>query len=316
VRTGFHVGLDADDELLPGRVDRLVAMLTRRDDAAVAVDDAEIAGVDGAIRVATVPEFVRVDASPVRLLERNYLAAPGAVAFRTAAARSLGYDVTLHGAEDVDILLRAVAERCRFAWVGGPGYRVHSTPASHSRDVARQRGMVARSLAKHSYVTVARLYAAAGYDRTVTAWALISLAIFREDYVEALRFVGDAAAVAHHPDAVLEVDGPCSRPESWRIAFHTGTLLALLDRPEALPWLRQAERLSPSAEGANNLGVALARTGDIGGARRLFNIALVRYPGFLHARENLDAAVPSCITSHPLRRHATRDDYHLMRATA
>jgi hypothetical protein len=316
VQTDLHVGLDADDELLPGRVDRMVGTFMRREDASVAVDDAEIAGPNGARRTATVPGFVRADAWPVRLFERNYLPAPGAVGFRTAAARSLGYDVTLHGAEDVDILLRAVAERCRFAWIGHTGYRVHATAGSHSRHVERQRQMVSRTLAKHSYAAVARFYAEAGHGRAVTAWALTSMATFRSDYAEALGFVGDAAAVAHRPDAVLEADGPCARPESWRVAFHTGTLLALLGQPDALPWLRQAERLCPTAEGANNLGVVLARAGDAAGAHQRFIAAIAHYPGFVDAHENLDAANPSRITSHPLRRHTTRNDYQPLTATA
>jgi hypothetical protein len=316
VRTELHVGLDADDELLPGRVDRMVATMTRRDDASVVVDEAEIAESGGAVRVAPIPGFIRAEAWPVRLFERNYLPAPGAVGFRTAAARALGYDVTLHGAEDVDILLRAVADRCRFAWVRGRGYRIHATPASHSRQVARQRQMVARALAKHSYGSVARFYGAAGHGRAVTAWALASMAVFRGDYVEALGFVSEAGAVAHHPDAVLEADGPCRRPEAWRVAFHTGTLLALLDRAGAVPWLRRAEQLCPTAEGANNLGVALARAGDAAHARHCFGAALTRYPGFLDARENLDAVTPSRITTHPLRQHTVRDDYQPLLATA
>jgi len=310
VRTPVIVWLDADDELLPGRIDRLVRALEGAD---IAADGTEV--VDGAsgrhVAVAPIPSFLRRTAIPARLFERNYLPGPGVVGMRADVARDLGYDVELHGSEDVDLLLRAVASRRRFALLPDIGYRVFTYPQSHSRHLARQRRMYRASLAKHTYAQVQAFYREAGHDERATAWGAASMATFRGDYAQALAFVDEAAAFARaDPMEIAEADGPWPYPEAWRVAFHRGTLQLLLDRPvEAVASLNEAEQFLPSAEGANNLGVAVARLGARQAARANFTLALSRLPDFADARINMDAAHPDRITSHPLRTHPARMDY-------
>lgn len=308
VRTEIHAGLAAGDEWLPRRMDRLAAAM--RDGAAVAVDEAEVVNRYGVTRPAPIPSFVTDTPLPVRLFERNYLPAPGAVALRTGAVRALGYDAALDGAEDVDLLLRAVAARLPFCWTGERGYRLHAGDERGPADPDRQRRLLGRSLSKHSYESIGALFAEAGCDQNVMAWAMASMALFRGDHLQALGFVAHVAGSTTDLFSILEPDGPCPLPEAWRIEFHAGTLLALLGQDgEAAPLLEQAEQLRATAEGANNLGVVVARLGDRDRARRLFDLALHRSPGYPDARLNLASASPARLTTHPLRRHADRDGY-------
>jgi glycosyltransferase involved in cell wall biosynthesis len=304
----FAVWLDADDELLPGRAARLVGSLQRAG-AHIAADAVEL--VDGAsgarLGEAPIPDFLK--AAPVRLFERNYLPGSGVIAVRTDFAQRIGYDHALHGPEDVDFLLRGLTAGARFSFVDEPGYRVYAYPGSLSRNLAAQRRMYATLLRKHAYDDVRALYRRAGCLQPTSAWALASMAIFREEYATALEFVEEAAAGAD-PCEVLEPDGPCPRPERWRVDFHTGSLRLLMDDPEgAASRLAAAESRTPTAEGANNLGVARARLGDPAGARACFEAALQRFAGYADARVNLGSRTPDRITTHPLRVHRARADY-------
>ncbi len=315
LETPRGVWLDADDEMLPDRAWRLMRQLDTGTD--FVADGVEIVDTDGATRTLPLPAFLRDSRAAVRLFERNYLPGIGVTAFRTDAARAIGYDATLHGAEDVDLVLRAVAGGARFAFVAAPGYRIHASPVSLSRDRDNQRAMYARVLRKHSYADVRRLYEAAGYDARVTVWGLVSMAIFRQEFDVAWQVLEEVGTLVTDPAVVLEPDGPCTAPEGWRLAFHRGTLALLQDQiAVAAEALAEAERLHPTAEGANNLGVVLGRLDRLDDARGWFQTSLARFSAGRDAADNLAAACPDRIITHPLRRFGARLDYPAVPASA
>ena len=126
----------------------------------------------------------------------------------------------------------------------------------------------------------------------------------------ALEFVSQAESLVSDSNEILEPSGPCPMPEGWRVAFFRGSAMLMTESwPQAEFWLDQAERLQPTAEGANNLGVVTARKGKRPQAQRLFMRSLDRFPEYSDARANRDAEMPSRITLHPLRREPTRGDY-------
>jgi tetratricopeptide (TPR) repeat protein len=311
VRTPFAVWLDADDELLPGRVDRLIrAMKDMGTD--LAFDSLEL--VDGQSGVFQrnwmIPDLLCRPPYLYSLFGRNLLPGVGQVAFRTEVARMVQYDPEMHGTEDTDIVLRALAVGARVSLVSEVGYRMHTYPASVSRSLGRQRDMYRKVLLKYDYADVKRMLLEAGANKSITAWTLVSMAIFREEYPSALVFLEEAANCLHNPRRILEPDGICPLPEGWRLAYHRGTLNLLLGNIQAArQHLAQAERLYPTAEGANNLGVALALSGDTENGRICFYLALSIKPDYLDARLNLESETPSRITSHPLRHQPARDDY-------
>jgi len=84
----------------------------------------------------------------------------------------------------------------------------------------------------------------------------------------------------------------------------------LLGSGEALEPLVEAEKMRPAPEGANNLGVALHRLGRELDAEEQFRLASQRLPGYRDALLNWRSGKSSkLITTHPLRSHASRDQY-------
>jgi len=311
IESEFGVWLDADDELLPGRVERLVGAMMR-ESSDFAGDGLEwVDGETGASRGhLPIPEFLFGRHPLARQFERNYLPGPGVLGFRAQAARRLGYDVSLHGAEDVDLILRAVASDSRFSLIPEVGYRAHAYPDSLSRRLQSQRDSYRMCLRKHDYAAVRELFIQAGYSARIAAWGLLSMAVFREEYAAAMSFLSEAAAPAADPGEILEPEGPDPYPEGWRIDFWRGTLLALQgESTEALACLESAEKRRPSAEGANNLGVVLARLNRGEEAQRWFQVSLERFPAFADAAANRRSPRPDRITTHPLRSRASRNEY-------
>lgn len=288
VRTPFGVWLDADDEFLPGRLERLCARLSAPG-AAIASDGVDLHdGETGTwLRRLPIPGFLLRDRLGSRLFERNYLPAIGPVGFRTERIRTLGYDASLHGAEDVDLALRVVASGLRVELVAEIGYRQFAYPTSVSRDRDNQRRMYGRALAKHQYGAVRKLLLDAGWSDAVAAWSLVSMATFREEWDHALDFLSDAERLGGADGRVLEPDGPTTRSEQWRVAFHRGTLESLHGRAgQAVEWLRRANALLPTPEGENNLGVVQRLLGRSFEARGCFERALAISPGYDDAARN------------------------------
>lgn len=312
VTTPYAAWLDADDEWVAGRAERLVAALQQGVD--VVADGIEL--YDGRtgqlLRRMSAPPFLQREITPVRLFERNYLAGDTQVGFRVATLRAAGgYDPAVYGPESFDLLLRAIARGATFAWLPQTGYRMYAYAGSVSRDLPGLRAAGVLALRKHTYDHVRQLCLKAGYTPRVAEWVLVSMALFRDDPEAARSFLDAAAPKSCDPDEVLEPDGPLPLPEGWRRAFFRGTIDLLLraSSAKAARDLQMAEDRQPSAETANNLGVAHRRLGQESQARALFTEALRRFPEYLDARQNLSASEAECITTHPFRRHAVRFEY-------
>lgn len=259
-----------------------------------------------------VPSFLRREEVPARLFERNHLPGDSQIGFRVAAFRAAGgYDSGVFGAESFDVLLRAVARGARFSYGDVSGYRMFAYPDSVSRNLVRQRASLAAALKKHKYDDVRRKCLAAGEPARVAGWVLVSMALFRNEPEAALRFLEEASPAEADPDEILERDGPWPFPEGWRRAFHRGTCLLLLGGhdEEAEYELRCAQAFQCTPDGANNLGVALARQGRLEAARDCWNEAQRLFPGYLDARLNFEDPRADRITTHPLRRQASRSEY-------
>ena len=314
VDTGLAAWLDADDEWVPGRATRLAAMLDPGHDVAVDAIDLHDGPTGTWLRRLTAPAFLRAPGGSVRLFERNWLPGDSQVGFRTSTFREAGgYDPAVYGAESYDLLLRALSRGASFSWSEAVGYRMFAYPGSVSRNIPRQRAAVARALRGHDHDTIRHLYMRAGHNPRVTAWALACVALHRDEPAAALRFVEEGSPPDANPSEILEPDGPWPFCEGWRRAFTRGVSLLLVGGcdAEACKSLQDAETIEPTAEGANNFGVALERLGHQAAAREQWSIAAERFPGYVDARLNLNASDGGAfhITRHPLRRLAARSEY-------
>jgi glycosyltransferase involved in cell wall biosynthesis len=312
VRTEWMMWLDADDALLPHRSQSLMhaAKLSSWDAVWDAVELWD-GPTERFVRTLPMPEFMLQPGAAVRLFERNHTPGPAWPLVRTEFARRIGYDVLLPTADDLDFMLRGLRAGGRFGFVGSVGYRQYGYPTSLSRDLRHQRAFVAQALRKHDFESVKQMYLESDFRPRVAAWGTVSMALFREEPEAALRFLDVASPAEADPNEILETDGPWPFREGWRRAFTRGTCLALIGGrdDEAAEELRRANGFEPTAEGANNLGVALARLGRLEEARVNFAAALRLFPGYLDARLNAADPAPSRITTHPLRRLASRSEY-------
>jgi glycosyltransferase involved in cell wall biosynthesis len=318
VNTRYAMWLDADDEAMLGRSERLVARL--EDEGADLVFDAADLH-DGEtrrfLRHMPIPEYLRRDPTGVRQFERNVIPSLGWPLVRTGWAQRLGYDRACHGVEDYDFFLRSCMEGARVAYEPVAGYRQYAYATSVSRDLADRRAGVRALLKKHQYPLIRARFAAAGHSDAVTIWALVAVAFYREDWPAAARLLDEAARAIDDHCRVLEADGPCANPEGWRLRFYRGTLALLTNQNEAAKReLSIAHVLAATPESANNLGVALARAGQRAGADELFEQALRALPSYLDAAQNRAATQPSAVTTHPLRQTAARTEYPALLATA
>jgi tetratricopeptide (TPR) repeat protein len=291
VATAYGMWLDADDEVLHGRAERLLGRL-EADAADFAFDEIDLYGgaTGERIRRLSIPSFLG-ERQLVRLFERNYLPGPGVPAFRTSAARALGFDPALHGAEDVDTLLRAVAADHRIALVRHVGYRQFAYAGTLSRDLGNQALMMRVALGKHDPLQVEARFRRAGYHPRTVAWGMVAFLTQRGDYRAALTWV--------------ERLPPGSRRE-----FQRGTLLAALGRhDEAVAPLEAAFDEAGAPELCNNFGVVLAALNRQVEANSLFADALRQFPEYHDASVNLLSERPSRLTLLPLRSEPVRADY-------
>lgn len=314
VSTRYTILLDADDALLPGRIRRMQEALDRTGfeifaDALVLND-----GITGKfIRNIPIPEFLTTSPIPARLFERNYLPGVGQLGFATALAQQVGYDPTLHGSEDIDLALRMMLAGGRFYFERQVGYQMYAYPGSVSRDIDNTRSMYRKSLKKFSYQSIQSFLLEHTTDERITLWGLVSMAMFREEYKQALLFLSQLEkTLPATPEMVLEPDGPQPYPENWRLAFHQGTALLLLgDDLEATIKLERARSFRVSPETLNNLAVAYSRRALFDNCDQLLDQALALFPGYLDANLNRVCAHPRRITTHPLRIQANRSEYHI-----
>lgn len=310
VETEYAMWLDADDALMPGRIETMEREL--RDGADVVFDGAELIDpVDNKwIRELSMPDFMLEPGAMVRTFERNYLPGPAWPAVRTEVAKKVGYDVALPTGEDLDFNLRALQSSARIRMLPCIVYRQYAYPQSLSRNIELQRSAVKSVVKKHSYAEVGKLFSHFGFAERVASWALCSMAIFGEEYAKAALFLGEAFPVGSDPSEILELNGPLPIQEGWKRAFFAGTLELLLKGGEAVKRLERAERIRPTAEGANNLGVAYHRSGERAKAKNQFELAVSRLEGYRDALMNLETAEPpSQITTHPIRLQSSRSEY-------
>lgn len=291
VRTEFGMWLDADDEIVAGRVPRLIDRLVR-DEADLAYDEVDLHDGTTGGWVRRLPIPAKLDGPGIALeFERNYLPAVGFPAFRTARVRALAFDPSLHGAEDVDLLLRAIAADHRVALVREVGYRQFAYPDTLSRDIDNQRAMLRTALRKHAPADIEARFGRAGLDARALAWSMVTFLTLR----------GDLSLVLERLETL---------PAGGRRDFHEGTALAALARPaEALGLLERAVHARAVPECFNNLGVVLAALGRGVEASAMFRTALGLFPRYADAAANLTAEAPTRLTLLPFRDEPIRDDY-------
>jgi len=309
VKTEFIVWLDADDELLPGRVKRIVDSL-EKNHADLYFDASELVR-GNQTKTLPMPNFASKNPDAhCRNFERCFLPALGVPGVRTEFAKKIGFDTNFETAEDYDFLLRASMSGAKFCFDPKVGYRQHHTPCSLSRNLDRQKKFTARALQKHPLEKIGRLYESNGWNERIQAWGKVQISTFLSDFPEALVQLAELEHTLIDPLAILEPQGVYPYPEGWLINFWKGSVkLKLGNFGEAIKDLSRAKEIMPKPEISNNLGVGFSSAGKTNQAKKLFKMALTQMPDYMDAKENLTSSTPNSITSFPFRSNSTRSNY-------
>jgi glycosyltransferase involved in cell wall biosynthesis len=302
VETPLWIGLDADDAFMPNRLSLCLQAFDKGCDVYLdgAVYTNETSGLSQKVPI---PLFL-FNNSVFRVFERNYLPVTGPIAVRTRLSQEVGYDPKFETAEDYDFLLRLLAIHPKVHLEKECPYCIHERRDSISHQHRRQRCFVAQALKRHAYDWIQETYHLKGIHHCITAWALCSVGIFRQEWTEAEKWLLEAWADGVNGDSVLEASGPYPVPENWRFYFYLGSLKLLQGEPiKAVDALRKALEIRTGPEVHNNLGVALSLIGRRSEGLDHIRIAVDCFRDYWDAAQNLHASTPGHITTHLFRHH-------------
>lgn len=307
--TEYVVWLDADDELLPGRVKRIIDSL-KKNHADFYFDASELV-LGNQKKTLPMPNFASNNpAAHCRNFERCFLPAPGVPGVRTEFAKKIGFDPDFETAEDYDFLLRASMSGGKFCFDPKVGYRQHHSSTSLSRNLDRQKKFTALALQKHPLEKIGRLYESNGWNKRIQAWGMVQIATFLSEYSDAIEKLDELESSLEDPDCILEPSGIYPYSEGWMINFWKGTLCLLQKKTkESIDYLSEAEKIMPSPETSNNLGVSYSILDKQDLANDSFKDALAKKADYLDAIENLRGECPPRVTKFPLRHFDTRSSY-------
>ena len=310
-KTEWLAWLDADDEFLEGRVERLLAF-ANESAADIVFDSAELFDGSNAefVCVTEIPAFLFQSAGLCSLFSRNWLPGSAWPLVRTSVAHSVGYNINLLAAEDLDFNLRSILARHKISLCSKVGYRQYSYSNSLSRNLAQQNSQVRDVLLGIDSLQVKRFLIDSGLRNLQIAVLMGTFYLRREDVSESLACffdsVLDSNRVTKSEDALLNAIGV----DYFDIIFFRGVLLALQGYfARALEIFTSIARQVSRAEVYNNIGVCHANIGDKPTAAAYFQDALRIMPSYLDAQINVAEHSRFSLTRFPLRRTRSRSSY-------
>jgi glycosyltransferase involved in cell wall biosynthesis len=318
LQTPYGIWLDADDELLPGRIHRMLDALTNG--GAHLVFDPVIL-VDGHtgrdLRHLTLPGFLRRPGGIWRNFERNWIPML-AGGFDVSFARRMGYDPRLNNAEDYDFLLRSIAANARIILLPDFGYRYYHYRNSLSRDLEQARTRVQLVQQRFDKESLDEAMITAGLAGCERAFILAA----REMILRRYDAVSEHCATMAGDQTVIH---PYGRIADWCSRYLRATSwLSVGDVHRALREFERLDYEGTSPEVRNNLAVAYFLAGRKELARQLIVLLNNDFPHYVDAALNrhriaqktgdaLAQAEPQslAITPHFLRPTPSRQDYPL-----
>jgi len=301
--TPFAVWLDADDEILPNRIDAMRRVFAETN-ADLVFDAAEL--VDGKSGKVTaqldMPLFLRGEAI-WRLFERNWL--PGLWGgFKVNFARKIGYDRQFFNSEDYDFTLRAMAAGAKVQLMEECGYRYYHYPGSVSRNLKEATNFTGKALEKFDLKTLEMTFRRAGVPTAERAYLLASVALLTAQYSTCVS----ATSVTNTEQKLIE---PYGVSASALVSFLAGVAHLKQNNPKLALSYFEACGMN-TADCFNNIGVCHTLLADTHAARAFFERAAMLSPAYLDPRQNLEqleTGTATHITLLPLRPLAARSSY-------
>lgn len=290
--TRFAVWLDADDELLPGRVVHALPLLENGAD--FVFDASELYLSENHIQQRFVPNFIRTSTGLCWQFARNYIPALAVPVFRVAKAKQTEYQ-PMRNAEDYLFMLQSLLAGAKFGFSDFIGYREYPSEQSLSRQTANQHQGRAESLQQ---LGLDRVKDFLNKQSVPFSELYLILAIYCTQ-----SYQWSALEQCINTPLVEDVDRL-----SWYRAFFSGIAHFKQNRfTQALAAFKQASAINPSQpEAWNNLGVCQHYKEQ--DASQHFQQALTLRADYADASHNMTSAEKR-LTLIPLRNHTTEQPF-------
>jgi len=308
LQTPYGIWLDADDEFMPGRIERFLKIL-RANSCDMVIDEAALIDgqTDNSIADLKVPDFLGEKVSILHTFERNWLPILH-IGFRSNFARRVGYDVSLNCCEDYDFLRRALLADGRLHIERKIGYRYYQYSSSISRNREKTSTSLINVYAKQPLELIHQYLQNNNISLAETNWILASAQVFQGQYkharIYATELIGNSDIMLTYGQTLdclaRYVIGVCCYAEG---AFD-----------EALKTFEGLRDDEGAIDVTNNIAATFGAMREYEKAAEQAGLALQYKPGYHDAKINQRLA-KNCekagyvLTTHPLRRQASRDKY-------
>jgi glycosyltransferase involved in cell wall biosynthesis len=302
--TPYGIWLDADDEFLPNRVEKMEETL-RADDLDILFDSAELfeGTTNEKIKDLIIPQHLFQEDGELFLFQRNFLPGPNWHFFKTEKALEVGYDNGSMIAEDHDFNLRAIVKGLAFGFSKKITYKQKSFPSSFSRDIDKQLQRTKNAVLKHDPDLVLSLLKKSTIDIESQKEIMINFFLYRSEFKSAMNLLED-------------LDLSSKNNINWKMNFYKGTTALLLgDADKAKTNLIKCHECKETPETLNNLGCVSLLLNESAKAKKFFEKATKIFPNYLDAIFNLKHLDYSKIriTQFPLRHETSRSEYFMGR---
>ena len=302
--TPYGIWLDADDEFLPNRVEKMEEVL-RTDDLDILFDSAVLfdGSTDQKIRDLIIPQNLFQEDGELFLFQRNFLPGPNWHFFKTEKALEVGYDKSSMIAEDHDFNLRAIVKGLKFGFSQKITYKQNSFLSSFSRDIDKQLKRTQNAVLKHDPNLVLSLLEESAIDKESQTEIMINFFLYRSEYESTMNFLENLDL--SQKDSV-----------NWKMNFYKGTTALLLsDADKAKDNLIACHECKETPETLNNLGCVSLLLNESAKAKKFFEKATKIFPDYFDASHNLKYLDFSKIriTKFPLRHETSRSEYFMGR---
>lgn len=307
INTEFGVWLDADDEMLPGRIERIHEVIQAQNvDLIYEAAELYVEGQEGKIANLKIPPFLYDPTNLYWLYERNWFPILTG-AFRTSFARSVGYDPSLMACEDYDFLVRAIENNAAISMVEEPAIKYYSNPAGLSRNIDKTVRAQKIIMSKLTCSRLLEMCEEKFVSREIGNAIVASRELRLEHYEVSHSYLENNTCSSEIAAPYNISVGIFQKILTSTVCFHLGKRKMAKDILEQF-----IQEGTESADILNNYGVVCKLQGRTDRAKKYFLMAIDVREAYRDARENLNYLNDSnkyFWTDHPLRRHPSNNIY-------
>jgi len=311
IQTPYGIWLDADDQILPQRLERMFHIF-QTEAVDLIFDQARLYSGETGLHIQNLdfPPFILGQNATPWLLERNWLPSLHC-GFSTKFARSIGYDKEMLACEDYDFLIRALLNGGRLKFEPSHGLKYYHRKNTISRNSTHTFDATKRLFDKISNAEFLSFLDTFNLSNAARAWIILSK----------LQISSNKSMAAKLCQILInntELIPAYNRPASWLGHFASATVEMNADNWHgAFEHLKKIESSLPaSCDVKNNMGLCLYNLGEKDKAIDMLIQALSYNPKYSDAAynlfniQNLNAKLDRW-TTNPMRIWNSNDIYEM-----